>query len=344
MLFSVGSAAVAGDAAPTGFSLSDQPGAYLDVLLDGKIAGRYMYAHDTSTKERRVETYKPYLHVFDAEGKAPITKGPGGLYPHHRGIFIGWNKIGFNGNTYDRWHMIGGDIVHEKFLKQESDAEQATITSLTHWEDEKHRAIIDEERTMVFHRGPAPARLRIDFTSKLSAPNGDVKLNGDPEHSGVHFRPANEVDVKETVYTLAAENANAHKDHDYPWAGVSFTLNHHRYSVVELNHPDNPKGTKWSAYRDYGRIGAFATASIPEGKSIVFKYRFLIADGEMLPTAVIEASMDQFAGAARPTEAPKITVHPAEVTAPAAPKKPGNSVIQKVKPAATPSPSPAAAP
>src|SRR5438876_264191 len=76
-----------------GFSFHDETGEHLDILRDGKIAGRYMYAYDKSTPERRLETYKPYLHVFDAEGKAPITKGPGGTYTHHRGIYIGWNKL-----------------------------------------------------------------------------------------------------------------------------------------------------------------------------------------------------------------------------------------------------------
>lgn len=43
----------------------------MDILSAGKIVGRYMYAHDVSTPERRAETYKPFLHVFDADGTAP---------------------------------------------------------------------------------------------------------------------------------------------------------------------------------------------------------------------------------------------------------------------------------
>ncbi len=47
-----------------GFSLADTPGDHLDVLHDGKLVARYMYASDNSSKERRLETYKPYLHVY----------------------------------------------------------------------------------------------------------------------------------------------------------------------------------------------------------------------------------------------------------------------------------------
>jgi hypothetical protein len=298
------------------FSFRDTPGQHLDVLLDGKLIARYMDAYDTSTPERHEETYKPYLHVFDAEGKAPITKGPGGLFPHHRGIFIGWMKIGHNGKTYDRWHMKGGEIVHQKFTEEKADGDHGTFTSLTHWNDENGKPIIEEERTMTFRRPSGPGRLVIDFTSRLKAVNGDVTLDGDPEHSGVHFRPANDLDTAETVYVFPKEGAKPHRDLDYPWVGETFTLHGKKYSVVEMSDPGNPKKTKWSAYRDYGRFGAFPTAAIKSGEALVLKYRFLIADGEMPPVEAIEKSWDDFAGAKEPTPAPRTTLLPGEKMTP----------------------------
>jgi mono/diheme cytochrome c family protein/glucose/arabinose dehydrogenase len=69
-----------------GFAFQDKAGEHLEVLSGGKIVARYMYAHDVSTPARQAETYKPYLHVFDAAGAGPITKGAGGSFTHHRGI------------------------------------------------------------------------------------------------------------------------------------------------------------------------------------------------------------------------------------------------------------------
>ena len=277
-------AAQAGDnataTATKGFALKDQPGQHLDILLDGRLVGRYMYAYDKSSPAKLHETYKPYLHIFDAEGQSPITKGPGGEFTHHRGIFIGWRKIRFEGQSYDRWHMIKGEIVHEKFLTRKAGPDEATITSLTHWNDAQGQPIVNEQRTMTFRRAKAPARLIVDFQAKLTAPRGNVVLDGDPEHAGVQYRPANEVVRKETVYVFPKEHANAHKDKDYPWVGETYTLAGKRYSVVEMNHPDNPKQTVFSAYRDYGRFGAFFTQKIKSGDSLTVKYRFLIADGE----------------------------------------------------------------
>src|SRR4051812_24944909 len=71
--------------AADGFALKDTPGDYLDVLSDGKLIARYMYNHDVSDKEKRDQHYKPFLAVYDNEGKEPITKGAGGTLPHHRG-------------------------------------------------------------------------------------------------------------------------------------------------------------------------------------------------------------------------------------------------------------------
>lgn len=290
------------------FELKDTPGKHLDILQDGKLVGRYMYALDKSTKETLHDTYKPYLHVFDAEGKNSITKGPGGQFTHHRGIFIGWNKIGHGGKNYDRWHMSGGQIIHQKFLEQKADANQATITSLTHWNDAAEKPIVEETRTMTFRKAPAGGRVLIDCTFTLKAVNGEVELGGDPEHAGVQYRPADEVLSKETVYVFPREKADATKDFDYPWVGETYTLAGKRHSVVHMNHPANPKQTKYSAYRDYGRFGAFFVTKIPANQSLTIQYRFLVADGELPATELIQKTWDQFAGVAAPSPAPALTI------------------------------------
>jgi mono/diheme cytochrome c family protein/glucose/arabinose dehydrogenase len=311
-------AAPAPAAAGEGFAFKDTAGEHLDVLLDGKPAVRYMYAHDTSSPARQTETYKPYLHVFDAAGSAPITKGPGGSFPHHRGIFAGWSKISFNGKSYDRWHMKGGDIIHEKFADQKADKDRAAFTSVTRWMADATTAILDEERTTTVRRAAAPGRLLVDVTFTLKANNGDVTLDGDPEHAGVQFRPAADIAAAETVYVFPTERGDPKKELDYPWVGETFTLRGAKHSVVIMNHPGNPKQTKFSAYRDYGRFGAFPVAAIKKGESLTLRYRFLIADGEMPPAEFVQKSWDEFAGSAAPGPAPKTKSVPA-----ATPKKDG---------------------
>jgi len=309
------------------FTLSGNPGSTLDVLVDGKIAARYMYAHDASTPERLLETYQPYLHVFDAEGKAPITKGAGGQFTHHRGIFIGWSRLTVDGQKYDRWHMKGGEIVHKKFLDRRAGGGSARIVSQTHWNDEAGAPLIREGRTMVFTPGPKQARLIVDCTFKLTAVKADVFLDGDPEHAGIQYRPADEVVKTETVYVFPQVNADPKKDMDYPWVGETYTLGEKLYSVVHMNHPGNPKETKYSAYRDYGRFGAFFKQEIKKDETLTLKYRFMIADGGMPSAKVIQREWDSFAGFKRATPAPKTTT----VKAVSKAKKPKNTKKKKKK-------------
>jgi hypothetical protein len=292
-------------AADAGFACKDQEGQHLDILRDGRLVARYLYAYD---KSRLKETSKTFLHVFDEEGKAPITGALAKQYPHHRGIFIGWNRLSAGGKSFDMWHMPNGQQVHQKFLKKEASADGAAFTSLVHWVDGGGQPVIEEERTMAFRPLPAPGLVLIDFETRLKSSQGDARLDGDPEHAGIQYRPAGEVTAAETTYVFPKEGADPHKDRDYPWVGESYTLGGKRYSVVHMNHPDNPKETVYSAYRDYGRFGAFFKKDLKAGETLVLKYRFRVSAGEMPAAAEIQKCWDAFAGAKDPSPVPKTTV------------------------------------
>ncbi|RBP46291.1 methane monooxygenase PmoA-like [Roseimicrobium gellanilyticum] len=292
-------------------SLKETSGQHLDVIRDGKTIARYMTAHDKSTPEKAHETYKPYLHIFDAAGSGPITKGAGGDFTHHRGIYLGWNKITVDGKTYDRWHMKGGDQVHEKFLEEKADGGTLSITSLVKWDGEAGAPpILQDERTFSFPPASAPFYTVVDVTHKVKALVGDTILSGDPEHAGLHYRPAQEVDRSKTMYIYPVENANAHKDLDYPWFGESYSVGGKTYNVVYLNHPDNPKKARISAYRDYGRFGAFFDTAVKKDEVLTLKVRFLIGEGELPSADVIQKAWNEYTGKNEPT--PKSTLKPAE--------------------------------
>ena len=300
------------------FTLNDAPGDHLDVVCDGKVIGRYMYAHDVSSPERRVETYKPYLHVFDADGAGPITKGPGGDFTHHRGIFLGWNKMTVAGVKFDRWHMVKGDQVHERFSTQQAGPHGASFTSVVRWMGETPEStVLEEERTMSFLPAPASAYALVDVVSRVKAVDGEAVLDGDPEHAGLQFRPSNDVSRQDTVYLYPREKADPHKDRDYPWFGETFTLAGKRYSVVYLNHPGNPKDARISAYRNYGRFGAFFKTTIPAGETATFRARFVFQTGELPTAEVIQKWWNEYADASEPV--PPTTAKPAEQPKPKAP-------------------------
>ncbi|MFB0554062.1 MAG: DUF6807 family protein [Phycisphaerae bacterium] len=278
------------------FSWRDEKGDYLDLLFNGRKVTRYIYAFDNSSKERILETYKTFHHVFDAEGKKLLTNGPDGLvrylrnqilYPHHRGIFIGWNRLEFGGQRYDFWHMgeQGRVQKHQKFLELTAGPVLARSNSLVHWNNRKGETIIAEQRETTVFRQSAPTILLLDFQTKLKAVRGEVFLNGDPEHAGFQYRGHDDVakggkEVKAT-YLFHKDGIDPKKDHNLPWAAMSYGLNDRRYSVQHMNHPGNPKPTIYSAYRDYGRFGAFFKEEIRAGKTLTLGYRIWVGPGEM---------------------------------------------------------------
>jgi hypothetical protein len=276
------------------FSWNDTEGEYMDLLFGVRKVTRYMYAYDTSTPQRLFETYKPLHHVFDAQGTNLLTNGPDGehpyikkevQYPHHRGIFIGWNKLEFGGQKFDLWHMKGVSQVHKKFLEMAAGPVLATSSSLINWNGKDGEAMIAERRQVTVFRQSEPTVLLLEFQSELKAVRGDVFLNGDPEHAGMQYRAHNDVatggnEVKAT-YLFHKDGIDAHRDKDLPWAAMSCGLNGRRYSVLHMNHPDNPKQTLYSAYRDYGRFGAFFKKKIGAGETLTLRYRILVVEGEM---------------------------------------------------------------
>jgi len=276
-----------------GFSWRDTEGKYLDLLLDGRKVTRYMYAHDTSTEQSTFETYKPFLHVYDADGNL-LTNGPDGStpylknairYPHHRGIMVGWNKLTFEGRRYDLWHMKEVHQVHQKIEELTAGADKAMSTVRIDWNAPDGKPILVEHRRTIVHRSSDPTVVVLDFLSELRAVRGDVFLDGDPEHAGVQYRAHNDVHTgsKEgkATYLFHKDGIDPKKDRDLPWVAMSYGLDSGRYVVQHMNHPDNPKPTIYSAYRDYGRFGAFFKKEIPQDTSLTLRYRIIVSRGDM---------------------------------------------------------------
>jgi len=251
-----------------------------------------MHGHDTSSKASLHATYKPFLHVLDPETESPITKGPGGQFTHHRGIYVGWNRLTTAEGRYDFWHMNQCVQVHRSFAKTSVSEDQALFTSAIDWVHGQEETVIHEARQMTFAPLDAPrGMILIDLNTRL-VPTEDLKLNGDPEHAGVQFRPANEVDARKTKYLFPKEGQDPRKDFDLPWVAEQFSLGDQVYSVVHMNHPDNPKPTRYSAYRDYGRFGAFFTRSLNKSEPLELAYRFAVFRGA-LPSREDIASLYQ---------------------------------------------------
>jgi hypothetical protein len=289
---------------PAGFHWNDKKGEHLDLLFDDRPVLSYMYhALDQSTKERREETYKVFHHLYDPAGKRLVTNGgPTGIYPHHRGIFFGFNKITYgDGMKADTWHCTDdASQTHEKMVSSEAGPVLGRHRVFIAWHGVGKEVFATEERELTAYN--VPGGQLVEFASLLKTANGSVKLDGDPQHAGFHFRAADEVaqhDAKvqkkeadpETIFirpdgvgkpgdTRNWDPKTKQGPVDLPWNAMCFILGGQRYTVAYLDKPTNPKEARFSE-RAYGRIGSYFEYEVTEKKPLKVNYRLWLQEKEM---------------------------------------------------------------
>jgi hypothetical protein len=288
--------------ATASFQWVETRGQFFELQRDGRPVLRYMCAaFDDSTRRRRDETYKPFHHVFSPDSEVQLTKGdPDGLYPHHRGLFYGFNRVTYGeGERCDVWHCTEGAYQsHERVIRQQADAESGGHVVAIDWHGRRGEVFAHEQRGMTVRS--RPGGWEIDFTSHLETADGKpIHLDGDPQHAGFHFRASQEVaatTTKETYYlrtngkgalgetrNWAADSRDAAMNaqcENRPWLAMSFVLGDERYTVLYIDHPDNPKPARYSE-REYGRFGSYFVADVTREKPLDVKYRVWVQEGEM---------------------------------------------------------------
>jgi hypothetical protein len=238
-------------------------------------------------------TIKPYHHVFDPSGKILLTNGPDGVYPHHRGIFYGFNQISYQGKKADVWHCRNGE--HEQAAEKQilSNGNLLGLHRIgVEWDGQDGAAFAHEERELAF--APMPGGLLVDFRSLLKTDIAEgVKLDGDPQHAGFHFRAsaAVEANAKQTYFLRPDGKGKEGVERNWdpktkkgpvnlPWNAMCFVLDGKRYTVVYLDHPNNPKEARQSE-RTYGRIGTYFQYQLKPDRPLYVQYRLWIQPGEI---------------------------------------------------------------
>lgn len=276
-------------AGPT-FNWENTPGKHLDLFLDKKRVFRYSYELDDHFEKGEILTArnKAFYHIYDLQGEDVITNGPEkGLWSHHRGIMIGWRDVGFQGQKLSFWGMEDLTVQkHINFQKTIAGPVVAKVEALIHWNDSTGTTVIEEKRQATIYRQFPPVILLLDFASTLKAMNGSVTLDGNAEHGGVQYRAHNDVvekvpGTKKPTYYFHQDGIDPHEDYNLPWVGMAYGLRNKMYSVLDMDHPDNPNPTIWSAYRDYARFGPFFREELDANETLNIHYRFWISEDSM---------------------------------------------------------------
>lgn len=287
---------------PLPLSFKEEKGEYVDVLYGTHHVVRFV--NKPRTEADHYLTFKPFHQVFDPkDGKTLLSSGAHPntkeyQFPHHRGLFFGFNKVGYtqDGKKVDAdiWH--GTKNVYstaDKTTNAEAGVVFARQTANISWHGPDGTTFADEARTVVVYRVPGGTML--DWNTELTTKLDKVRLDGDPQHAGFHFRATQEVSkstAKQTYYLRPdgkgkegeTRNWDAKgkdpKTVNLPWNAMSFVTDGKRYTALRISHPDNPKETRGSE-RDYGRFGDYFEYDLTPKTPLKLKYRVWVQEGEM---------------------------------------------------------------
>lgn len=275
-------------------------GKHAELAFAGRPVMRYMYeALDKSSPERIGETYKVYHHVYDPRGKRFVTKGAGGKFPHHRGLFFGFNRISYgDGKRADIWHCRNGESqAHDRVVSTETGPVLGRHRLEILWKGQDEKPFAKELREMTAYH--VPGGTLIEFASQLNTLVGPVKLDGDPQHAGFQFRASQHVPDKTAKLTYylrpdgkgtpgkfrnwssKSKAGDGNKEHvNLPWNALSFVIDDQRYTCCYIDRPQNPKEARFSE-RDYGRFGSYFEYQLTEETPLQLNYRIWLQEGEM---------------------------------------------------------------
>jgi hypothetical protein len=294
----VGACAVAAD--KPGFAWTDPDGKQPVLTYGGNKVLEYVRptfdpAQTPPKKEAMANpTIKVYHHLYDESGKVRLTNGPDGQFPHHRGIFYGFNRVSYDGKQADVWHCRKGESQqHVATVSHDATAELGRHKVKVSWNGQDGKPFAVEERELTVH-APKGGWL-VDFRSTLTTDRDKVRLDGDPQHAGFHFRANVEVEKTKAETYFVRPDGKGEKGKEVswepkgktgpvnrPWTAMSFLVGGKRYTVVYLDHPDNPKEARQSE-RTYGRVGTYFEYDLTKDKPLSVKYRLWVQEGEVTP-------------------------------------------------------------
>jgi hypothetical protein len=291
--------------APPQFQFVEKPGQPLDLLFVAVNSKRpvvqyFNLPHDPAD---HFYTFKPFHHVYDpVTGTTLLTSGSyktnkEGQFPHHRGLFFGFNRISYGDKqTADIWHGTDGVFSqHDKLLATETGEVFGRQRAEISWHGKDGKTFATEEREVTVYAVPGVTGTLIDWSTVLSTRLDKVRLDGDPQHAGFHFRANMEVakNGKDNTYFLRPDGKGKpgetrnwepknpdRRTINLPWNVMSFLVGGQRYTVLRINHPDNPGETRGSE-RDYGRFGDYFEYDLTPARPLRLKYRLWVQPGEL---------------------------------------------------------------
>jgi hypothetical protein len=300
-----------GGSAADGVKISEQPDK-LRVEINGQLFTEFCF------KGAPHVYYYPVL----GPGSAPMTRnwpmkeaeGEERDHPHHRSLWYSHGAV----NDIDFWSESAkaGKIVHDKFLEVKGGPKSGVIRSANKWIAPDGTVTMTDESTFRVYARPNNERL-FDFEITLKAGDKAIVL-GDTKEGTMAVRVNESMRLtqprKQPGKGRIVQSTSVNGDQTWgkraEWCDYSGPVDGKVVGIAIFDHPSNPKHPTWWHVRDYGLFAAnpfgvhdfekqaprAGNMTIPAGKTLTFKYRFYLHEGDEAQAKVAEHFKDYAAG------------------------------------------------
>ena len=296
--------------ADVGSPAASKPGVQLTQLADrvrveinGQLFTEYIFK----------DVPRPYCYPLIGPGEVAMTRNwpmkntPNEEHdhPHHRSL---WFAIGeLNGHDFWSEQKAFGKTVHEDFQEVKSGKKEGVIRERNKWVAADGTVVCTDERTLRFYAPDRPSERLMDFDITLFASNGELTF-GDTKEGMMAVRLAPTMRLKGKVGQGHIVNSAGVRDAQTwgkraDWCDYYGPVEGKTVGIAIFDHPQNPRHPTWWHVRDYGLFAAnpfgqhdFESLAnktagnlvVPAGKSVTFRYRFYLHEGDDQQAKVAE--------------------------------------------------------
>jgi hypothetical protein len=278
----------------------------LRVEINGKLFTEYYFK----------DVPRPYCYPLIGPGDVAMTRnwpmkdtpGEDHDHQHHRSLWFAHGSV----NGHDFWSEAKnfGKEVHDDFLEVSSGKDAGVIKERNKWVAADGTVVCTDERTLrIYNPGGANERV-LDFEITLFASNGDLVF-GDTKEGTMAVRLAETMRVTQPKGKKGdghIVNSNGVRDgkawsKKANWCDYYGPVDGKTVGIAIFDHPQNPRHPTWWHVRDYGLFAAnpfgqhdfeslpdksAGNLTVPAGKSITFRYRFYLHEGNDQQAKVAE--------------------------------------------------------
>ena len=275
----------------------------LRVEINGQLFTEYLYK----------DVPRPYCYPLIGPGDVAMTRdwpmkdtpGEDHDHQHHRSLWFAHGSV--NGHDFWSEEKAFGKTVHEDFLEVKAGPEAGMIRERNKWVAADGTVVCTDERTLRFYN-PARASERVlDFDITLFASNGELTF-GDTKEGTMAVRLAETMRLKGKVGKGHIVNSAGVRDGQTwgkraDWCDYYGPVEGKTVGLAIFDHPQNPRHPTWWHVRDYGLFAAnpfgqhdfeslpdktAGNLIVPAGKSVTFRYRFYLHEGDDQQAKVAE--------------------------------------------------------